>query len=126
MLYVIMARPWAVAPSNCPSSLASSGIHTVGVRVTSCPWSGRALCKALLDVSASRCRCNFLLTLWLQRGFGLNESVYFGAMGFVKIQYFLHLCFSQVIVFSDFGRSHILRGDDNRLHPNSGTPQNRR
>src|SRR5688500_6260757 len=120
-----MARPCAVAPSNCCSSLASGGIQSVGVRVTSCPRASKALCNALLDVSASRCKCNFLFTLWLQRGFGLNECVYFSAVGFVKIQCLLHLRLGQVIIFRDFSRSYVLGSDYNRLHPNPRAAQNR-
>ena len=64
--------------------------------------SSKALCNALLDVSASRCKCNFLFTLWLQRGFSLNECIYFSAMGVIKIQCLLHLRFGQIVIFRDF------------------------
>src|SRR5215210_7515769 len=104
MLYVKMARPWAVAPSNCCSSVASKGIHSVGVRVTSCPRSIRALYKALLEVSASRCKWSFLLILWLQRGFSLNVCIDFHAVGIVKSQGFLYLGGRQIIIFCNFGR----------------------
>lgn len=53
-LYEKIDRPCSLAFCSCSSSLALFVIHSLGVRVTSCPFEIKALKRAFLEASSSR------------------------------------------------------------------------
>src|SRR5919202_4874871 len=112
-----MQRPCAVAPSSCASSVASKGIQSVGVRVTSWPRARSARCSGPLDVSASRCSLG-LGMLCGESLFCQYVRVDLGAVGLVEGQALFDLLHGQAVVCRDLGGGHapVLCGDDECLN----------